>query len=101
MITGTRGTGIMFMDDSNQQLYAFDNATTRTGGIKTDATARTIELLPVTRSSVQFASARDVAWFGAVVVFDGGTPIYTQSGSKSGLWVTVEYPPTMTVTTEG
>jgi hypothetical protein len=39
-------------------------------------------------------------WNGAVVTFNG-TPIYQVSGGKqTGLWVTVEYPPTITVTTQ-
>jgi len=96
---GTRGAGIMFTDSANQKLYAFDTSTSKTGALKVDGTARTIELLPVTRSSVSFTSAKDITWYGAVVTFDGTTPIYNSS-NKSGLWITVEYPPTITVTTQ-
>ncbi|HVP26565.1 MAG TPA: hypothetical protein VMT26_02735 [Candidatus Bathyarchaeia archaeon] len=99
--SGNKGAGIMFTDNANYQLYAFDTPTTKTGAIKTSGTT-TIELLPVTRSSVSFTSALDVTWVGAVATFDGGTPVYTtQSGLKTGLWVIVEYPPTMTVSTRG
>jgi hypothetical protein len=100
MISGTSGAGIMFTSDFNRLLYAFDSTTTKTGAIKVDGTARTIELLPVTRSSVSFNSALDIAWVGAVVTFDGGTPIYLH-GPSTGLWVTVESPPTLSVSTEG
>jgi hypothetical protein len=98
-ISGTRGLGIMFTDSANQELYAFDTSTSKTGALKVDSTARTIELLPITRSSVSFTSAKDIAWYGAVVTFDGTTPIYSSS-NESGLWITAEYPPTITVTTE-
>jgi hypothetical protein len=101
IISGTKGAGIMFTDKANYELYAFDNATKKTGAIKTSGTT-TIELLSVTRSSVAFTSALDVSWVGAVATFDGGIPVYkTQSGLKTGLWVIVEYPPTMAVSTRG
>jgi hypothetical protein len=99
IISGTKGAGIMFTDYANKMLYAFDTSTSKTGALKVDSTARTIELLPVTMSSRSFTSAKDVIWYGAVVTFDGTTPIYNSS-NKSGLWVTVEYPPRITVTTQ-
>jgi hypothetical protein len=92
----TRGAGIMFTDDANKMLYAFDNSTTKTGALKVGT--QTVELCPIT-SSVSFKSAKDITWYGAVVTFDGTTPIY-DSSNKSGLWITVEYPPTITVTTQ-
>jgi len=95
IISGAKGTGIMFTDDANKMLYTFDSSTTKTGALTVGT--QTIELLPVT-SSVSLPYAKDVAWYGAVVTFDGTTPIY--SSNKSGLWVTVEYPPTITVTTQ-
>jgi len=98
-ISGTRGAGIMFTDSANQKLYAFDTSTSKTGALKVDGTARTIELLPITMSSVSFTSAKDVTWYGAVVTFDGTTPIYNSS-NESGLWIIVECPPKITVTTE-
>jgi uncharacterized protein (UPF0333 family) len=103
LISGTRGTGIMFTDSSNQQLYVFDAiAPSKTGGIKADGTNHAIDLLPVTSmAQVQFQYALDVTWYGAVVTFDSTTPIYeVVNGQKIGLWITVEYPPTITVTTE-
>jgi len=102
-ISGTRGTGIMFTDSANQQLYFFDAiAKTKTGALKvSDTTGRTIELLPVTMAPANFTNAFDITWHGAVVTFDGTTPIYKEEGSqKTGLWIIVEYPPTVTVTTE-
>jgi hypothetical protein len=94
----TTGTGIMFTDYANKMLYTFDNSTNKTGALKVDGTAKTIQLLPVTRSSVSFSSAKDVIWYGAVVTFNGTTPIYNNS-TKSGLWITVEDPPKLTVIT--
>jgi hypothetical protein len=96
-ISGMKGTGIMFTDDANKMLYTFDTSTTKTGALTVGT--QTIELLPVTMSSVSFTSSKDVTWYGAVVTFDGTTPIYN-SGTKLGLWIIVEYPPTITVTTE-
>jgi hypothetical protein len=101
--SGTKGAGIMFTDEANKMLYAFDSNTSKTGALKVNGTANTIELLPVSnRASVSFKYAFDVIWHGAVVTFDGTTPIYMEdAGSKSGLWITVEYPPTITVNAEG
>jgi hypothetical protein len=100
-ISGTKGAGIMFTDDDNEMLYAFDTiAGDKTGAIRVN-TDRSIELLPVVRFQVQFKYALDVTWYGAVVTFDASTPIYeVASGKQTGLWITVEHPPTITVTTE-
>jgi hypothetical protein len=99
--TATRGFGIMFTDEENRMLYTFDNSTIRTGALSADSSARTIELRPVSsRGTVSFKYSKDVMWNGAAVMFNG-TPIYQVSGGKqTGLWVTVEYPPTITVITE-
>jgi hypothetical protein len=103
MIYYTRGAGIMFTDSANQMLYRFDSiAGHATGALRTNSysSPRTIELLPVTSSyPVQFDYPLDVTWNGAVVTFDGTTPIYRTS-DKSGLWILSEYPPTVTVTAE-
>ena len=104
IITGTRGAGIMFTDTANQRLYAFDSvppsAGTPTGALSASAASNgLIQLLPVTLRSVQFTYAMDITWHGAVVTFDGTTPIY-QTSDGSGLWILVEYPPTITVTAE-
>lgn len=97
-VSGTEGAGIMFTDTTNQMLYFFDAiAGSKTGAIKVSNSA--IELLPVTMASVEFKYALDVIWHGAVVTFDGTTPIYEDS-DQTGLWITVEYPPIITVTTE-
>jgi hypothetical protein len=97
IISGTKGAGIMFTDEANEMLYTFDTSTTKTGALEVDSTARTIELCPITMSSVSFLSAKDLTWYGAVVTFDGTTPIYEDG---SGLWIIAEHPPTITVTTE-
>lgn len=101
-ISGTRGAGIMFTDAANQRLYTFDAiAGSKTGALRTDSVNSLIELLPVTLNTVQFKYALDVIWHGAVVTFDGTTPIYKEeSGVKTGMWITVEYPPIITVSTE-
>jgi hypothetical protein len=97
-ISGTAGTGIMFTDYANKMLYAFDTSTNKTGALTVSSTAKTILLLPVTRSSVSFQSAKNVIWYGAVVTFSKTTPIYNSS-TKSGLWITVEDPPQLTIIT--
>jgi hypothetical protein len=100
-ISGIRGAGIMFTDDANKMLYAFDPiAGSKTGALRVNSD-RSIELLPVIRFQAQFKYALDVAWYGAVATFDASTPIYEVVGSqKTGLWITVEYPTTITVTTQ-
>jgi hypothetical protein len=102
-ISGTQGAGIMFTNATNQQLYVFDLiAGNSVGALKTNNSTKTIELLPVTLRQVQFTYALDVTWHGAVATFDGtATPIYTMQGTApTGLWLLVEYPPMITVTSE-
>jgi hypothetical protein len=102
-MTGTKGAGIMFTDYANQELYLFDSiAGNATGAISiSNSTSNKIELQPV--SSLKMASfnyALDAIWYGAVVTFDGTTPIYKEiSGARTGLWTLVEFPPTVAVTT--
>jgi hypothetical protein len=95
----------MFTDIANQRLYAFDSTTpgTATGALKASTGGNgLIQLLPVTLRQVQFTYAMDITWHGAVVTFNNTTPIYTtQGGTPTGLWILVEYPPTITVTAEG
>jgi hypothetical protein len=102
-ISGNKGAGIIFTDYANQQLYFFDNATTKTGAIKVSkSTVNVIELQPVSSvAQVSFKEARDATWYGAVATFDGTMPIYKDEGGglSSGLWMIAEYPPTVTVTT--
>ena len=103
MISGTRGAGIIFTDNANHELYAFDSTPpgTATGALKaTSSGSGLIELLPVTLRQVQFLNAMDVTWHGAVVTFDNTTPIYANAGTPTGLWIIAEYPPTVTVTAE-
>jgi hypothetical protein len=104
-ISGNQGAGIMFTNTSNQQLYVFDFTSpgTPTGALKANNSTKTIELLPVTLRQVSnFNSALDVTWHGAVATFDNFvTPIYMLQGTApSGLWLLVEYPPKVTVTSE-
>ncbi|MEM3000013.1 MAG: hypothetical protein QXX34_05775 [Candidatus Bathyarchaeia archaeon] len=101
LIAGSRGAGIMFTDSANQMLYVFNSiAGSSVGAIRITESNKNIELLPVASGSVSFTYALDVSWHGAVVTFDGTTPIY-RSSDESGLWLLVEYPPTITVTTTG
>jgi len=98
--SGTKGTGIMFTSTANQRIYAFDSiAGSTVGALKADASAKTIELLPVASGSASFTTALDVIWRGVVATFDGTAPIYRDSDS-GGLWILVEYPPTITVTAQ-
>jgi hypothetical protein len=101
-ISGTKGAGMMFTDTNNQRLYYFDSAAGgATGAVKTDSTARTIELLPVTIRQVQFTTALDIAWKGAVATFDGTSPIHKiVDGNPTGLWILVEYPPAIAIVAE-
>jgi hypothetical protein len=97
---GTNGAGIMFADQANQMLYAFDTTppAAARGALAADSVAQTISLLPVTLSSVSFQTALDVTWYGAVVTFDTySLPIYSASG-QPGLWILAELPPTITLT---
>jgi hypothetical protein len=95
----------MLTDSSNQKLYNFDTLTTnKTGALKVsnDTGENKIEFAPVTLTTLyNFTSALDIIWNGAVVTFDGTTPIYKlDGGNGTGLWIIVEYPPTVAVTTE-
>ena len=102
--TGTSGSGIMFTDSCNNKLYYFDSLTTnKTGTLKVSDSTKDIMFAPVTLTTLyNFTSALDITWNGAVVTFDATTPIYTlNSGNGTGLWIIVEYPPTVAVTTEG
>jgi hypothetical protein len=96
-ISGTTGAGIMFPDSDNQKLYHFDDiATNKTGALKVTSSGRTIEFNPVEMESASFQTALDISWHGAIVNFDGTDQIYPESG-YIGLWVMVEYPPTVTI----
>jgi uncharacterized protein (UPF0333 family) len=100
LISGTRGAGIMFTDTANQRLYAFDSiAGSNVGALDVNDYYKTIELLPVASGTASFTDALDITWCGAVATFDDTTPIY-QTSDQSGLWILVEYPPTITVTAE-
>lgn len=99
--TSGTGTGIMFTNTANIELYTFDTAAGRaTGCLKTDLSAGQVELLPVNLAAVQFTYALDKTWEGAVVTFNSSTtPIY-RSGTQTGLWITVEGPPMVEMKTE-
>ncbi len=100
LISGNRGTGIMFTDVANLNLYIFDSTSpgTPTGAIDVDQSSRRIEVLPVELRQVQFTNALDVTFEGAVVTFDDTTPIYLEEGSlANGLWILVEHTPSITV----
>ncbi len=100
--SSSTGTGIVYTDAANQQLYTFDALGGRsTGVLKTDLTTGQIELLPVNLTPVNFTSALERVWEGAVVTFDSTMPIYkVQSGTPTGLWITVENPPMADVRAE-
>ncbi len=89
-----QGTGIMFTDSANQQLYAFDSMAGKfTGAL--NVSSALIELAPVTSiGSVSFTSASDLTWYGSVVTFNGVNPIYANNGT-SGLWPLAEQPPSV------
>jgi hypothetical protein len=96
-----KGAGIMFTDNDNQRLYALDSiAGHPTGSLNVTANSPLIELLPVDLMQVQFTYAYDITWQGAVVTFDGTTPLCSlyDGTTPMGLWILAEYPPTLTVT---
>ncbi len=104
-ISGTTGAGIMFTDSANQNLYVFDSMTHNvTGSLQANSTMSTIQLLPVTTSLLNSSTTlnpgiQDITWYGAVATFGGTTPIYNNS-DQTGLWMIVEYPPTVAVTAQ-
>lgn len=94
-----KGAGIMFSDAANQKLYAFDSiAGSSTGALKVNSAL--IELLPVSAAQASFKYPFDITWQGAVVTFDGTTPVCSlyDGTTPTGLWILSEYPPTLTVT---
>jgi len=95
-ISSSSGAGVMFRDMDNQ-LYPFDSIFgSDTGAIVVDDLGtRSIEVNPVDLDSVEFKYSLDLAWYGTVVTFSG-EPIHPDSG-HNGLWVMVEYPPSVTV----
>jgi hypothetical protein len=96
-----KGAGIMFTDNDNQRLYALDSiAGHPTGSLNVTANSPLIELLPVDLMQVQFMYSYDVTWQGAVVTFDGTTPLCSlyDGTTPMGLWILAKYPPTLTVT---
>lgn len=106
-IENNHGFGVMATTNGNNQLYLFDSiAGSVTGGINVmDSRVRksqtaTLEVKPVSLASASFTYSLDAAWHGAVVTFDGQNSIYSDTEGNTGLWVIVEYPPTITIATE-
>ena len=95
-----KGAGIMFSDTANQRLYGFDSfpSSSSKGALKTSSGL--IELLPVASGQVQFLNAYDITWQGAIVTFDGTTPVCSlyDGTTPMGLWILAEYPPIITIT---
>ena len=81
LISGTKGTGIMFTDNSNLQLYVFDSVAGNPTGALSATSTSLIELLPVKLNQAQFTYPLDITWNGAVATFDNTTPICANSGS--------------------
>jgi len=95
-ISGNFGAGIMFTDSANEKLYIFDSiAGEKTGTLNVIGSGRIVEFNPVERYEVSFNTPLDVTWHGAVVTFKD-EPIY-RSSDETGLWVTVEHPPIISV----
>lgn len=101
ILNGAKGTGLIFTDEANRKLYVFDSiAGSKTGALDINAAAGTIKLSPVRMAQTSFTYALDVTWHGAVVTFDGTTPIYREEdGVKTGLWIIAECPPSAAVGT--
>jgi hypothetical protein len=95
---GNRGSGIMFTNNSNFKLYAFDSiAGQKAGALYVDKyysdTRAYLDFKPVAQFQAPFTYPLDITWQGAVVTFED-EPIY-QSSDETGLWVMVEHPPTV------
>lgn len=98
MVDPLKGAGLFFTNKDNQRLYAFDAiAGGLRGGLRTSSGI--LELLPVALSSVSFTYAYDITWQGAVATFDSNTPVcgLYDGTTPYGLWILVEYPPTLTI----
>jgi hypothetical protein len=92
--SANRGAGLMFTETDNQNLYVFDT-TAKRGALNVQSDAIEVNPVDSSLSSVSFQDSRDLTWYGAVVTFNG-EPIY-RSSDEFGLWVMVEYPPSVTV----
>ena len=100
--SNNRGSGIIFRDSMNGQLYCFDSlASQKTGSIRLDTSNLITEFDPVYKSPVSFTTSFDVLWVGAVLTFNSGKTvdsIYPSNTSgptgTAGLWVLASYPPT-------
>ena len=99
--SGISGAGLMFMDNTLDNLYAFDGITgSETGALfVNDWSNQFIEFNPVDDSLNHGVTGHtdplDVTWYGAVVTFNG-EPIYTSpEDGHVGLWVMVEHPPSV------
>jgi len=106
MIEDGHGFGMMFTTTDNYQLYSFDGiAGNKTGGIRISESiigfqtvTICLKLVDSNRAPASFQNALDILLYGAVVTFDGIDPIYPDTGGTVGLWVLVEYPPTVALT---
>jgi type IV secretory pathway ATPase VirB11/archaellum biosynthesis ATPase len=92
----------MFTDSANQYLYIFDTITgTKTGALNTNSTG-TIQLQPVAMSQLNFnttpTSMQDMIWYGAIDTFNTAATSIYNNANQTGLWIFVEYPPTVAVT---
>jgi len=102
-VSGTTGAGIMFTDSANQYLYIFDTITgTKTGALNTNSTG-TIQLQPVSLSQLNFNTTldprmQDMIWYGAIDTFNTSATSIYNNANQAGLWIFVEYPPTIAVT---
>ena len=110
LIGNNSGFGVMMTTEENKKLYLFDPiAENNTGGLSIttqdsgDNKIVTIEIKPVSLAPASFQSFLDVTWYGVVALFDGEKQraIYSDTDAPLGLWVTVEYPPTVTVESYG
>jgi hypothetical protein len=98
-VQGSKGAGIMFTSDANQKLYTFDSIAGANTGALSVLSGGAVALTPVTTVSAAFNYSMNVAWYGAVVTFDYGlTPIY-DNADQTGLWMLVENPLVVTVST--
>jgi len=102
-VSGTAGAGIMFTDSANQYLYIFDTINgTKTGALNANSTG-TIQLQPVSMAQLNLGNTtdprmQDMIWYGAIDTFNTTTTEIYNNANQAGLWIFVEYPPTIAVT---
>ena len=95
----------MFTDSANQYLYIFDTINgTKTGALNANSTG-TIQLQPVSMAQLNLGNTtdprmQDMIWYGTIDTFNTAATSIYNNANQAGLWIFVEYPPTIAVTAQ-